>query len=228
MGVVAGEIVANMVWDSHGFEDLYGGHDRFVSGFITQPLILRVAQGDDGSGSGHGDELMMIVGQFVGVQALHAGHEPCEVGVVDLLDAGARAGCEVLRGSPGGNSASPRLLRNGQRHAFVERTPKQGHLSSVRTALHADLGRVDLELIFDLLDTVDQTADTPRPGAVVSDLAPQRWVHLVEGIRLGLRATAASVGNHVVVHERYLSTARDDAGGPVHADGDTTATAGYR
>ncbi len=78
--------------------------------------------------------------------------------------------------------------------------------------MHRDLRHVDVQLTLHLNDAVDETADPPRPGAVVSDLLPQRWVHLVEGIGLVLVAVLHRL-NDLVRRERHRRAARDQARG---------------
>src|SRR5690606_36891651 len=96
-------VVTDTVFDTHRLPHFASGVHGLPARLVSQPLVIPVAKRDDRAWRNHHDELVMVVRQTIRVQLLHALLEPGVVGVIDLLDVGARAVSEGLRGSPSVN-----------------------------------------------------------------------------------------------------------------------------
>src|SRR5574341_1531016 len=98
-------------------------------------------------------------GGFI-VKFLELGVEPMWKAIVDLLHGLPDA--RAARGS----AAAPRLVRDRQGNAFVERRRDQSGLAVARVANHGDASPVDITIRHQVIHRAMQT---PRPGG---DRAP--------------------------------------------------------
>ena len=112
MGVSANDAIVHAVLNAellpHLFCRLSGRQHRLVG----EPLVVGVAQQQQGTRTHHCAELMMVVGQLVDAVAVevlaHRLHEPVVVGVVEVFHLR-----ECVADAPGCSTAAARLLGNG-------------------------------------------------------------------------------------------------------------------
>src|SRR5262245_13013411 len=115
---------------------------------------------------------MMILRESRGVGAGKGEHIFLEPIVVGLPQAFHRSSRFILPGvTPGRRAAAARLLRYRERDPLVECTGEERHLAGIGTTRDTDPLEIDLpraEKAVEFVQAVDDSADTPRPGAVLS------------------------------------------------------------
>ena len=198
---------AHAVADAEAVPHLACGLGRDEHRTVGQPLVIGIAEQQEGTRTYHRTQLVLVVRQTIDAVAVEirllALQEPVIVGLVNVFQV---LSCQrqFMRGAPGCGTAATRLLGDGQGDALVEGTAVEGHLASVATARQADVLRVNLRHFrTQQLQSVNQTAQSPCPFAV-GTVVLQLRVETVERMLTALMVTAKlAVVVHLLLVERH-------------------------
>ena len=115
-----------------------------------------------------------------------------------------------IRHTPCGSASATRLLCYGKRHALVECSAEESHLSGVRTTSNTDVLHVDACYLFtQQLQTIEQSAESPCPLAICTVVLQFR----IKSVEVVLAAVVvrSPLSLAVVVNLRLVESHHSDA-----------------
>ena len=122
------------VADAKALPHLLGGLGRNEHRGVGQPLVVGIAEQQEGARTDQCAELVLVVRQLIDTVTVEvlllALLEPVVVGLVEVFEILAFQR-QLMRLTPSGSTAATRLLSNGQADALVEGAAVEGHLAGV-------------------------------------------------------------------------------------------------